>query len=206
MSAFSLNPEYQEDHVLLQYLLPQYEQQSRLIANLLDEIHLLRTRTQWLKHEGLLRTLSPQSTRKPERKDFPNFNEQAYLEVNPDVRENVQRKQFASAWDHFSRCGYLEGRLRSPHHFNEASYLSLQFDVRDAVQKGEISSGFAHYIGSGIYEKRLFLPNDFDEEQYLQFYPDIREFLTKVPGSTATQHFCAVGQISGRLYFVKDQS
>jgi hypothetical protein len=206
MSTFSLNPDYQESQVLLQHLLPQYEQQARLIPTLIDEIHLSRARMQWLQHEGLLCTLDPQKTRRPTREDFPNFNEQAYLEMNPDVRDHILRKQFASAWDHFSLFGYREGRLRSPHHFNEASYLSLQFDVREAVQKGQVASGFAHYTSIGLYEKRLFIPTDFDEQQYLDFYPDVRDSLAKVAGSTAIQHFCAVGQMSGRLYFVKDKS
>lgn len=42
----------------------------------------------------------------------PDFNEQTYLNENPDVREAVAQGAFASGFDHFFRFGRQEGRAR----------------------------------------------------------------------------------------------
>ena len=47
-----------------------------------------------------------------EQVSFANFEEQKYLDVNPDVMGGITRGEFKSGVDHFQLCGYLEDRYQ----------------------------------------------------------------------------------------------
>ena len=44
----------------------------------------------------------------------PKVDEAWYLETNPDVAEAVKSGRFKSAYDHFMKNGYREGRKPNP--------------------------------------------------------------------------------------------
>lgn len=205
MSAFSLNPEFDENTVLLKFLLPHYESTSTELAQLHTEIGNYRKLVELLNLEGRIQKLLPHNASQPSSNDFPNFNEQAYLEANADVREAVNKGLVTSGWDHFQQFGYLEHRLRDIRHLDEQHYLKAHNDVREAVQKGILPNARTHFLGSGLFEKRFFTPLQFDSAKYLSFYPEIEPLLTQQKLS-ALDHFSLIGFMTGRLYFVTDGS
>jgi hypothetical protein len=82
------------------------------------------------------------------------FNEQAYLEANPDVAKAVSRGQCASGRAHYVSLGYFEGRSTGEAGFAEAWYLQKYPDVAQAVAHGESESGLAHFLERGQGEWR----------------------------------------------------
>ena len=55
--------------------------------------------------------------RRPFRPAFPivtpeNYDEQAYLDANPDVAADIRANGFRSGRDHFDACGHAEGRRK----------------------------------------------------------------------------------------------
>ena len=103
------------------------------------------------------------------------FNEQDYLNLNPDVYAAVARGVYTSGHDHYIHIGYTEGRRinyqcndnqnsgpdiqiqPAPNAgcaFDEQAYLSFNPDVYAAVGRGVYSSGYDHYIHIGYTENR----------------------------------------------------
>ena len=79
-----------------------------------------------------------------------NFNEEEYLDLNPDVRQAQ-----VLPTEHYLNHGIQEGRIysrnRLPSNFNEEEYLDLNPDVRQAqVLPTE------HYLNHGIQEGRIY--------------------------------------------------
>jgi hypothetical protein len=96
------------------------------------------------------------------------FNEELYLQANPDVAQAVARGQFASGRMHYNRHGRHEGRPLRPDTtppqavggFNEELYLLANPDVAQAVARGQFSSGRQHYNRHGRHEGRPLAPVD----------------------------------------------
>ncbi len=82
------------------------------------------------------------------------FDEQAYLDNNPDVAASVQRGEWASGQEHFAAVGYFEGRWFGLGNFSEAWYLQTYPDVREAVEAKLWESGERHYYAAGMFEWR----------------------------------------------------
>jgi len=147
------------------------------------------------------------------------FDEEKYLEANPDVREAIRKGQFKSAKDHLEKFGLneiKEGKRKFHPDFelyNEEKYLEANPDVKEAVDKGEFNSGFEHFCKYGykdILEKRRNLKNNqelnlkeikeviknsnlFDEEYYLKEYPDV-----KAAKISPLEHYLLYGWKEGR--------
>lgn len=205
MSAFSLNPEFDETTVLLKYLLPNYESTSSELTRLYQEINSYRSFVNLLQKEGRLLKLRPEEQKQPSREDFPNFSEEAYLELNTDVRDALNKKMFKSGWEHYQQFGFREPRLRALRHLDESHYLKTNQDVREHVQKGLLTDGKTHFRHSGMYENRFFLPLNFDSDKYVSFYPELKPLIAQL-GISGADHFTLIGFMTGRLYFVKDGS
>ena len=103
-----------------------------------------------------------------------------YLERNPDVAAAVEAGHFSHGGEHFEQHGRAEGR-----HFDEAAYLesnpdvlnSLRHestyleqnpDVAEAVKAGQFKSGADHFGLHGFEEGR-----HFNEAGYLESNPDV---------------------------------
>jgi ubiquinone/menaquinone biosynthesis C-methylase UbiE len=95
------------------------------------------------------------------------FDEEAYRDSNPDVRQGVDAGCYASGWDHYLRCGFNENRpgvteiarTRVDRLFEDGSaYLGLNPDVHDAVKEGAFASGWDHYFRYGCDAGRPGMP------------------------------------------------
>jgi hypothetical protein len=122
------------------------------------------------------------------------FNENWYLQNNPDVAEAV-RQGLITAEQHFELYGKYENRSPSPF-FDPVMYLQQNPDVAAAVQSGLINA-FDHFMSYGQNESRspsLF----FDPDVYLANNPDIAAALEAGLITSAFEHFLLYGQYEPR--------
>lgn len=115
----------------------------------------------------------------------PLFNEQWYLNENPDVREGVQLGIFDCGFLHYCESGFLS---RTPHWlFSEKGYFLYNPDISQHILEEQgFSNGYDHYLSVGDREERkphlLFDPAvfraasipkghrfDFDRSSFSQF-------------------------------------
>lgn len=82
------------------------------------------------------------------------FDEQAYLQQNPDVAEGIRRGLFKSAYDHYVQYGQHENRPNAFKIFDEQEYLRKNPDVADGIRRGQFKSAYDHYLKFGQYENR----------------------------------------------------
>lgn len=86
------------------------------------------------------------------------FNEDAYLEANPDVQDAIENGQFRDATHHLETFGLneIENGQRKFHNdfepFNEAVYLATFEEVENLIKKEEFSSCFEHFCLHGYDE------------------------------------------------------
>ncbi len=87
-----------------------------------------------------------------------DFDEEKYLEANPDVKEAVEKGVYKSGLEHLEKYGLEEIRVgkRKFHpeydFFNEEKYLKKFPDIKEAVKKGLFNSGFEHFCLYGYKE------------------------------------------------------
>jgi hypothetical protein len=80
------------------------------------------------------------------------FNEEYYLEVNPDVKAAVESGQIESCKWHYDNYGKAEGRRgfpQLPAQFCEGVYLENNQDINEAVARGDFSCGAEHWLKYG---------------------------------------------------------
>jgi hypothetical protein len=80
------------------------------------------------------------------------FDEQLYLNQNPDIAQAIASGQVKSGFEHFISHGFNQGR--NPGLFDEQFYLSQNPDIAQAVTRGEVRSGLEHFIRYGANENR----------------------------------------------------
>ncbi|MDE5105910.1 MAG: hypothetical protein O4808_02150 [Trichodesmium sp. St17_bin3_1_1] len=123
------------------------------------------------------------------------FDEQFYLETNPEVAGAVANNIISDGFFHFIRFGQFEGR--DPRGiFNTNFYLTTNPGVATAVEQNLLTPT-EHFINFGQFEPRdpsALLNTSF----YLERYPDLAEVVVTTP-RTATEHFLNFGQFEGRL-------
>jgi len=90
-----------------------------------------------------------------------SFDEEFYLERNPDLRRAVKQGELTDPRAHFLSDGYFERRpasrkLLSP--VNESWYLKQYADVAEGMKAGKVDSATHHYITTGRKEGRV--PSD----------------------------------------------
>jgi hypothetical protein len=83
-----------------------------------------------------------------------DFDEQAYLEANPDVRGAVERGAIESGHVHYIGFGYFEGRRGGGALVDESWYLSKYPDVAAAIRDSRIKSATQHFHAIGAGEGR----------------------------------------------------
>ena len=96
------------------------------------------------------------------------FNENYYLNNNPDVARAVENGTFKSGLHHFLTFGLSEGRPPNPAlaYFNENYYLNNNPDVTRAVENGTFKSGLHHFLTFGLSEKREWYKYKFSNTNY----------------------------------------
>lgn len=83
------------------------------------------------------------------------FDEDYYLESNPDVRDGVARGDIFDPRRHYVAYGYFEGRRAALVEVDEAWYLHRYPDVAEAVSSGRVGSATQHYREVGEGEWRI---------------------------------------------------
>ena len=125
------------------------------------------------------------------------FDENFYLNQNPDIAEAVNDGVFTSGFDHFVEVGIVEGRNPSIL-YNEAFYLANNPDVANAVATGAISSGLEHFLNSGHEEGRD-PSNLFDQSDYLTNNSDVAMAVGSGTVQSAFEHYIEFGIDENRL-------
>ena len=99
----------------------------------------------------------PRPTLPPARNARKDWDEEAYLLANPDVKHAVRNGAIASGYKHYQRHGRREGRpaiVAPTIGWDEMTYLAQNPDVAEAVRRGHFPSGFVHYWRHGRHEHR----------------------------------------------------
>jgi hypothetical protein len=86
------------------------------------------------------------------------FDEQAYLDMHPDVYTAVQNGAIESGLQHFVTFGRFEGRAIKVRDLDwlERQYRDQNPDVDQAVLRGGFESGLEHFVRFGRFEGRWF--------------------------------------------------
>ena len=82
------------------------------------------------------------------------FNEDGYLEANPDIRNAVEIGDIADPRLHYIWTGYFEGRIGATPAVDEGWYLTAYPDVAAAVEAGTVASAADHFAMVGAKELR----------------------------------------------------
>ncbi len=130
-----------------------------------------------------------------EVEDSGIFDEDVYLEENPDVAEAVAAGEI-TAIEHFVKHGKNESRKFS-RIFSVEAYLEQNTDVAAAVQTGT-TNAIAHYLQFGRFEKRE-VSYIFKSSYYLAENPDVAEAVESGVTS-ALEHFTKHGMKEGRKF------
>lgn len=118
------------------------------------------------------------------------FQEQYYLNHNPDVAAAVAAHTYSSGWEHFLGSGQFEGRKPNPY-FEETYYRQANSDV-NAVVGTVFQSGFDHFATYGAKEGRNPDPF-FSAKFYLDQNPTVAAAVTAGTYSSAFAQFLAAG-------------
>ncbi|HAX80701.1 MAG TPA: hypothetical protein DCY88_33915, partial [Cyanobacteria bacterium UBA11372] len=125
------------------------------------------------------------------------FDPDYYLEEYSDVKAAVDNKVFSSAFEHFTKYGYAEGR--NPNGLFATDYLNHNPDVKDAVSKGVFRSGYEHFRLFGIKEGRLFAPEyNALEILYRSQNQDVDQAVRDGRFSSGIEHLLKFGFAEGR--------
>jgi hypothetical protein len=84
----------------------------------------------------------------------PLFDEDSYLNANPDVAISIKRGEWRDGRSHYVQVGYFEGRIFTRAKFSETAYLKSNPDVAVAIKRGEWRSAADHYMNMGVQELR----------------------------------------------------
>jgi hypothetical protein len=125
------------------------------------------------------------------------FNQDYYLQQNPDVLAAVRNGVFQSAWQHYVLFGEGEGRMPNTV-FSPTGYLSQNPDVLAAVNSGVFSTALQHFESFGAVEGRD--PGDdlFNETNYMDENPDVADAVAAGVFTSGYQHYILYGQAEGR--------
>ena len=82
---------------------------------------------------------------------YSDFDEESYLNANPDVKEAVARGDIESGHVHYVGFGYFEGRLGGIDEVDESWYLRAYPDVAQALRENQVASAAQHFylVGGG---------------------------------------------------------
>lgn len=130
----------------------------------------------------------------------PYWNEQYYLEVNPDVQDAVTLATVSSGFMHYYLYGQYENRF-GLEWFSPDFYLTENPDVAAAVQAGTVTSAFEHFCDFGQYEGRDPIGqiiggqavSYFQTALYEESNTDILNYITGEPYSSAYEQFVETG-------------
>jgi hypothetical protein len=131
----------------------------------------------------------------------PYWNEQYYLQVNPDVQDAVTLGTVGSGFVQYYLYGQYEDRP-GLEYFSPDFYLTENPDVQTAINNGTITSAFEHFCDYGQYEGRDpigqiiggVVDSYFQTALYEESNNDILNYITGEPYSSAYEQFVEFGQ------------
>lgn len=124
------------------------------------------------------------------------FDENFYLETNPEVSEAINNSILQNGFDHFIQFGQFEGRDPSIF-FDTNFYLTNNPDIAALVQQNSITP-IQHFIQVGQLENRD--PNpQFNTNLYLQENPGVADAVEQNL-LTPLEHFINFGIAENRLF------
>lgn len=98
---------------------------------------------------------------------YSDFDEESYLNANPDVKEAVERGDIESGHVHYVGFGYFEGRLGGIDEVDEGWYLRAYPDVAQALRDNQVASASQHFYLVGGGEGRS--PNADQQENAMRW-------------------------------------
>lgn len=119
------------------------------------------------------------------------FDENFYLNQNPDVAAAVANGRFASGFDHFVGFGIDEGRAPSIL-YDEEFYLDGNEDVAAAVDAGRFASGLDHFLTVGHIEQRE-PSSEFSQADYLAGNTDVSTAVADERFGSGFEHYVEFG-------------
>ena len=126
------------------------------------------------------------------------FNEDWYLDNNPDLSAAIPSKDFPTGFAHFSAVGYMEGRLPAEPAVDAAWYMANYPDVAAAIIKGTFESPAHHFSTAGYKEGRLPGDPEIQVEWYARAYLPSLAIAADRPRE-CLHHFMNVGYLNGAL-------
>ena len=141
---------------------------------------------------------------------FDNFDWEAYIEANKDLRNIIRNKD--QAYHHWKECGKKEGRkffeIEKPKDFDWKVYIYLNNDLKEEINTEEKAIYHWNHYGKNEERKYCFNEEDFktmekffDWEVYTTFYEDLNILTNK---EIAYNHYTTLGYKEGRKFFFKD--
>jgi hypothetical protein len=128
-----------------------------------------------------------------------DWNEQAYLTANPDVRALLADGKFPNGFEHYRAVGFLEFRHSGFPRWDEPGYLAANPDVASLVSQGAYATGYEHYVKKGEAEgRRRGLAMRWIEETYLEANPDVAAAVAAGKFQSGEEHFMKVGAAEKR--------
>ena len=125
------------------------------------------------------------------------FDQQFYLNNNPDVLTAILNGVFTSAEQHYMLFGEREGRMPSAF-FDPFGYFAQNPDVVAAVTAGTFSTALEHFEMHGAGENRTPGNIQFSEEYYLAQNSDVKAAVDAGTFTSGYQHFVLFGAEEGR--------
>ncbi|NER79306.1 MAG: hypothetical protein F6K42_06920, partial [Leptolyngbya sp. SIO1D8] len=158
----------------------------------------------FFSYEKFLRSQNPDTTAPTDRVGgillAQLFDENYYLNQNPDVAAAVSHGAFQSGYDHFVRFGLSEGRNPSVL-YNQDFYLAAHSDVARAVDVGFFDSGLTHFLNFGHRENRN--PSDlFNQADYLTNNPHVTAAVEAKLFQSPFEHYILFGSNENRLPYL----
>ena len=83
------------------------------------------------------------------------FDEQGYLNRNPDVAKDVEKGKWISGYEHFMHHGCHEGRTPDGI-YDENKYVNYHNDLSVLKSNGDMDCAYMHCLQYGIAEGRDF--------------------------------------------------
>lgn len=126
------------------------------------------------------------------------FDEEFYLNNNPDVVQQIQNGIFRNGLEHFINQGQFQGRNPSIL-FDEITYLLENPGVSQAIANNVFNSGFDHFVKVGFFEGRDERSTEFDERFYLASNPIVALAVENGIFNSGFEHFILFGEAEGRV-------
>lgn len=126
------------------------------------------------------------------------FDEEWYSRTYPDVRKAIEDGYFSSAWNHFQRIGYFEGRFPFEPSVDPSWYTATYPDIAGAMVKGLLSDAREHFLEFGYREGRIPRQPAVQPEWYAPRYLPQND-ASKNDIAACTDHFVRHGYLSGAI-------